>query len=578
MLFDPEDGVESGPVADAVATLGDLEVSDDLSQSATWPPVPSVVNRLPGATDPLNDQAQALLNRTEFLNKRVDFIEPRKILLRDFVKEEHAGDASLALADAIVAAKGHSSCTIDFEFYEYDFQTLLIASDLVNIKLNAADSVVKNSTGLAEVIQLTACKNVHVILNSVSGIETYERHIALGGVYHYFFRFISSYSCRVYGSYCKNIRSLVQFYDCIACKAYDNSVYGFMPDVDFGVTVTNANFVPLINFSGGRNNLAWGNHAENHGSDVLWQRASASVIAFANSGRNLQDNGVYGSSGDNSISFGNSFDYVRGSGVKPRGSGNIVVANTASNVEMGVSTTGNGLTPDSSGANGFGNITAFNAVSRSRAYAISVDVQDGYYSRGAVAAFNTVKEHLGTATLAPIRLNVVDGYMGVGNVIDSHSADYGMLLSSTASKATNKSGVLALNLTNSAAPLARSVYGQYGVHVGNLNIGGTGIQYRYQENTVASGNNALAVAVVDTPTYPCINMTYVSNGGVATNIGSAATAIIDGNKGTVMTISSSTKLPAPSRALQLAKDESTGAYISVASGGSLVWAKMTVTP
>lgn len=67
MMFDPEDGAESGPIADAAAALGDLETSGNLTPTAEWSEVPSVVNRALGATDPLNEQALANANRTALL-------------------------------------------------------------------------------------------------------------------------------------------------------------------------------------------------------------------------------------------------------------------------------------------------------------------------------------------------------------------------------------------------------------------------------------------------------------------------------------------------------------------------------
>lgn len=502
-------------------------------------------------------------------------LKPKKILLQDYVLPAHNSDASLALSLAIADAKLKSSCTIDFEFYEYDFKTLVNESNLNNIKLDASDAVIKNSTGLSEVIRLSNCSNTRWVLDVVEGIETLARHTTIGANFYYFLRFVNSKNCRVHSGYSKSIRSLVEFYDCTACKAYDNYHEGFLPEIA-EAQIANSNYLPFITFNGGRHNLAWGNHAENHGSDVLWGREAFATIAFGNSGKHLHDNGIYGSSGNNSISFGNSFDYVRGTGIKPRGSRNLAIGNTLSNAYTGVSSTGNGVTVDSLGANGFGNIVAFNAIDKSVNYSVSVGDQDGLYSRGAIVAFNTASDHLGTGAYSPYRVSTTHACVTVGNILDEHNADIGFLVTGLANRSLNNSGVFALNSGHTTKPLVRSTYGQNSVYLGNVNSNGQGVQFRYQLNSVAAGNNALTQAVAQSDTYLSENMLYVANGGVATNL-TNATTIVEGNANAVQTISSTTLLPPPKRANIIARDEVGAPYISVLIGSSYSWKKITVT-
>lgn len=122
MLFDPDDGAEVGPIADAAASLGDIQTSADLAATAQWAQVPSVVNKLPGATDPLNEQAQQLTNRTQYLFDRQRFIsdfrrdgEDDTEAVRRALQEAasvgfsvHIGDKKWVLEDAIAFSGGMS--------------------------------------------------------------------------------------------------------------------------------------------------------------------------------------------------------------------------------------------------------------------------------------------------------------------------------------------------------------------------------------------------------------------------------------------------------------------------------------
>lgn len=503
-------------------------------------------------------------------------LKPKRILLQDFVTPEQNGDASLALSLAVSQAVLHTACTIDFEFYEYQFKSKVSFTGLNNIRFDASDAVLVDTLNVDEIIVFNSSRNVRFDLNTVVGTATYANHIANGAVYTYFIKFKTSTNCRISNAQVSSMRSLVQLYNCTNCRAYDNDGTGFLPNVDFATTINNVNFLPLVNISGGRHNKAYGNHAENHGSCVLIQSDSFAPITHTNTGKNLHDNGVYGSSTNNSISFANSFDWVRGSGVKPRGSNNIVMANTVSNAENGVSNTGNG-SADSRGANGFGNITAFNTTDATRNFAITVDIQDGLYCRNPIVAFNSARGHLGTGVNAPFRINAVEGHVVVGNTFDDHSADYGMLMIATSAKAINKSGVVAFNVTASTPPIIRSTYGQYGVHLGNLNSVGTGIQYRFQENTLSAANLAIGAPVVDSGTYPCLNMTYVANAGSATNIASQSSAVVASNRSIVNLIDATLLTPLPTQAGLLARDSAGASYISALIGSTLSWKKITVT-
>lgn len=510
------------------------------------------------------------------LNNDFKKFESQKLLLQNYVKPEHNGDASLALALAITDARTLGSCTIYGGFFSYSFKSKITIDLLNNTNIDFSDSVMIDTLNVDEVILFTNCKNVKILTNVVIGSATYDEFISNGAAYIYFIKFKNSTNCHQRGGSVSGLRNLIQLYDCNFSSFSENYQKGFLPDVDFGVFINNTNFLTLGSISGGKFNQAYKNFAENTGDVVIKQRDTFGAVTHTNSGNNLHDNGVYGSSEHSSVTFGNTFSNIRGTATKSRGSRNVVFANPSLDVDMGVSITGNG-TADSKGANSHGSIGVFNPVKRSRSFGVSVDIQDGLYCRDVIIGFNTVNEHLGTTVQTPIRVNAVENALVVGNIFDEHGADYGITQIATSSKATNKSGVLAFNITSSTKPIARSTYGQYGVHLGNLNSLGVGIQYRFQEKTLSIGNLSSGAPVVDSSSYPCSDMTYIGNSGAATNISSQASAVVSANKSIINLIDATTLTPLPVQAGLLARDSTGASYISALIGSTLSWKKITVT-
>lgn len=516
-------------------------------------------------------------NSQHELNNTFKKYAPQKIMLQDYVLPSHNGDASLALSLAVTEARMYGSCTIYGGFNSYSFKSKITIDSLSNVTFDFSDSVMIDTLNVDEVILFTNCKNVKIITSVVVGSATYAEFLANGAVYVYFIKFKNSVNCHQLGGSVSSLRNLIQLYDCDFCSFSENYQEGFLPNVDFNTFINNTNYLTLGSISGGRFNQAHKNFAKNTGDVVIKQRDTFGSVTSCCSGINLHDNGVYGSSEYNSVSFANSFSLVRGTGVKSRGSRNVIFANPSSDVDIGISLTGNGLTTDSRGANGNGSISAFNPIDKARSFSVSTDVQDGLYPRNFIHAFNPISNHLGTTVQTPIRMNVVEGGMVVGNPFDEHGADYGITMIATATKDRNKSSVVALNLTASTKPLARATYGQYGVHIGNLNSLGVGIQYRFQENTLALGNVALGAPIVDSSSYPCLDMSYIGNSGAATNIASQATAVISSNRAIIPTVDATTLAPLPVQAGLLARDSAGASYISTLVGSTLSWKKITVT-
>src|SRR5690606_39151180 len=98
------------------------------------------------------------------------------------------------------------------------------------------------------------------------------------------------------------------------------------------------------------------------GSGVLAGREAYGALIEGNAITNTQDNGVYVSSGTAAVVQSNNITTSRGSGVKVRGSLHLVTRNHITETQLGVSVTGNGLTPDVYGYNGYGNIVSHNVI------------------------------------------------------------------------------------------------------------------------------------------------------------------------------------------------------------------------
>lgn len=151
--------------------------------------------------------------------------------------------------------------------------------------------------------------------------------------------------------------------------------------IDYSKHIENANYHDAVHLSNTHFSRVCNVAAYNCGACVLLGRTSKSNVIEGCKGDLLWDNGVYISSGNNNIVQSCCFNNVRGTGVKARGSCNVLSNNTVTNVSVGYVLTGNGLAigKDEYGNdyNGYGSIINGNVVMNAYNYGILIGEQDG---------------------------------------------------------------------------------------------------------------------------------------------------------------------------------------------------------
>jgi hypothetical protein len=217
-------------------------------------------------------------------------------------------------------------------------------------------------------------------------------------------------------------RGLVILDTCTRMQVENNIHNGF-----FGTTlgVTDANYYSVINVQGGSENIITDNSANSVGSVILNGLDSDRNIFKGTVGRYINDNGIYISSGTKCSCLGGTFDTAQ-TGVKARGSSHVVSGFTISNTVIGISLTGNGVTPDSFNSNGFGTLCINNTILNANSIAITMGSQDSLFARDFTISENTIENHTGTNTNAAILVVAERGTKVLNNIIRGSTASYAM--------------------------------------------------------------------------------------------------------------------------------------------------------
>lgn len=151
--------------------------------------------------------------------------------------------------------------------------------------------------------------------------------------------------------------------------------------MDFSIDIANANYHDAVHLSNTHNSRICNVSANKCGACVLLGRYSRFNTIESCRGDILWDNGIYISSGDYNIVQNCSFNNVRGTGIKARGSCNIISNNTVCQIGVGLGLTGNGdaIGQDEfeSDYNGVGSIANGNIVVDAHNYGIAISEHDG---------------------------------------------------------------------------------------------------------------------------------------------------------------------------------------------------------
>ena len=209
---------------------------------------------------------------------------------------------------------------------------------------------------LDEGILINAVDNVILEQLTFTGVETLIAWNAGDAAYRqsqkYFVRFYSSKNSTFRDIASSGKRGAVRFDSCQKCLANNIRHDGFLGDIS--TPVSDANYYAVINIYGGREHHISSCEGYSVGSVLLIQNEASYNTVTQITGREVHDNMVYNSSGNYSAFSNSTCENVSGAGLKIRGSAHAITNNSLVSCNLGISITGNGVTPDSFGANGFG--------------------------------------------------------------------------------------------------------------------------------------------------------------------------------------------------------------------------------
>lgn len=164
--------------------------------------------------------------------------------------------------------------------------------------------------------------------------------------------------------------------------------------IDYSISIENANYHDAVHLSNTHFSQITNVTSYNCGACVLLGRSSKSNVIERCNGNLLWDNGVYISSGNDNVVRYCDFQNVRGTGVKARGSRNLIINNKVSNVGTGYCITGHGkpIGTDDLGQeyNGEGSSIVENVVADFNDYGIAISIHDGYPANRTVVDNNQI--------------------------------------------------------------------------------------------------------------------------------------------------------------------------------------------
>lgn len=164
--------------------------------------------------------------------------------------------------------------------------------------------------------------------------------------------------------------------------------------IDYSISIENANYHDAVHLSNTHFSQITNVASYNCGACVLLGRSSKSNVIERCNGSVLWDNGVYISSGNDNVVRYCEFQNVRGTGVKARGSRNLIMNNKVSYVGTGFCITGHGnpIGIDDFGQeyNGEGSSIVENVVTNFNDYGIAVLIHDGYPTNRTVVDYNQI--------------------------------------------------------------------------------------------------------------------------------------------------------------------------------------------
>lgn len=446
-------------------------------------------------------------------------------------KGDDATDNAAAFAAACASLPVGGTLTIPPQIFRTS-QVLTI--DTENVTVMAYGATIRATVLATEIMHIDSVGGVRVLGPNLIGPETLAAWSGGSGGYRQVFRTGLRFTDST-ASLCRDVkvsgmRGAIALTNCYRCKAVDIAHEGF-----FGPTsspAADANFSTSVLVFGGRGNQVEVVSAKESGSAVLVQNDGEDHCILNITGDDGHDNGVYISSGFGCTIGGCTFrDYI-GAGVKARGSQHLVALCTIRGCGLGISATGNGLTPDADGANGSGTVVSLNTVTGcTTGYGIVVQEQDGLLPRDFHVVNNIVEDHLPTGGFSPIEVAAVKGILVTGNTVRGFLTTSGITVAGTVTDRMYECIVSGNKVTDGSEGI-RLFYCDKSQCCNNTfaRIGNYGIEARYAEDCLFSlnlGRDAVGGGLRLNGSYLCQD--NVVRGNMLTATGDAALNVFEQN-------------------------------------------------
>lgn len=343
-----------------------------------------------------------------------------------------------------------------------------------------------------------------------------------------FARFLNSNNSVIDHNYGEAKRELAKLQNCDDSKATDNYQQGFFGDILVNTNVSDVQYARCVSDTQGRYNQITGNSAYQTGAIVTLSQGGFHNIEN-NHGEELHDNGIYNSSCPSNNYIGNHIQWVKGSGIKSRSDKNVIHNNILHHVGSGISVSGEGtIFVDSYNSNGrYSEITNNEISDIFTESAISINIQDGYYSRDTRITGNNIYEHDPVDPSSPaVRILSVKGIDYSHNTIHDSSADIALLWNGTVS-APQKNNIFCNNQFYLCKETVRLTYFEESIVTGNIfKDCSTGITGRYVNNSLFENNKSFnltgSYGLLLDPVYSCNNNKLFNNDNVS---GSTSTSL-----------------------------------------------------
>lgn len=328
--------------------------------------------------------------------------------------------------------------------------------------------------------------------------------------FKYFIRFLDCKNCTVNRIRSSGKRGTVQLQNCQKVLVQNVRHDGFLGDIT--TPQPDSNYYPVVNVNTGRENHVHSCEGFGCGSVVLLGTESSYNTISQITGRETHDNMIYNSSGNFSTFIGCVSHNSNGSGIKARGRAHTVTANVLIGSSVGIDVTGNGLTPDNFGANGYGTVVSANTVVASTSHGIKMGGQDGLLARDFVIIGNTVEAHLGVDGFCPIIAAGKRGIIVKGNIVRGFPSDYGINVSGISGEELPYCSIEG-NVVQGGVDGIRCAYLNQSVISNNQGADLTGdfIDMRFCDDNTVAGNNAKDSNISATDTNPSTGNIFIGN-------------------------------------------------------------------